>query len=112
MEEAINIDHDIHGLAEELKQTSREVTGLAVATALQAQESAERTQAAIEATFAAAEKAFETVKKAGYVLDKTKFNPQLSSDELSQELAKIRDKNQRLKEANNVIKERLAALKQ
>lgn len=111
LEDAINIDQGTKEIVAELQKATQEVNGMAIATAKQAQASAEQTQQAIEATFAAAEKAFHAVKNSGYVLDPESFKATFTQDELDQELATIKHKNQQLKEANELIKQRLQALK-
>jgi len=45
------------------------------------------------------------------VLDQSEFNPDLSPEQLNQQLEQIKANNEKLKQANNQIKARLAALK-
>ena len=111
MEEAISIDQEIQNIASEVSQTAKEATQLAMATTQQAHASAERTQHAIEATFAAAERAFEAAKNAGYNLSQDGLGSVLSSDEINEQLASIKEKNKKLQAVNLSIKTRISEMK-
>ncbi|MBN2866892.1 MAG: hypothetical protein JXK16_12860 [Thiotrichales bacterium] len=111
MEEAIGIDQEIQAIASEVSQTAKEATLLAMATTQQAHASAERTQKAIEATFAAAERAFEAAKNAGYSLELDGLDSALSSEEINQQLASIKAKNEKLQAVNLSIKTRISEMK-
>lgn len=110
MQEALELKDDTDEIASSLKETAKDVTKLAAATALQAQEAADQVQKDIQNTFIATERAFETIKKAGYLIDSSNLD-ELSDDELNEKLEKITQRNNELKQANEAIKQRLAALK-
>lgn len=110
MQAAIDLQTDTEEMASSIKETAKDVTKLAAATALQAQEAAENAQKNIQDTFIAAERAFETIKKAGYLLDSSSLD-NLSDSELATKLENITQKNTELKQANEEIKQRLAAMK-
>ncbi|WP_178861713.1 hypothetical protein [Thiomicrorhabdus cannonii] len=111
MEDALSIDQEIQKIAAEVRLSAQEATRLALATTRKAHESAEKTQQAIEATFAAAERAFEAAKQAGYELQNEGLGELLSSSEIDEQLAAIREKNAQLKTVNESIKKRIAELK-
>ncbi len=110
MEEAIEIDQEIQGIASQVQTTAQEATQLALATSQKAHESAEKIQQAIEATFVAAERAFEAAKNAGYTVDLTELETPLSSPELAERLLDIQAKNKKLKTVNESLKARISDL--
>ncbi|WP_019556671.1 hypothetical protein [Thiomicrorhabdus arctica] len=110
MEDAIEIDQEIQGIASLVQNTAQEATLLALATSKKAHESAEKIQQAIEATFVATERAFEAAKNAGYTVELSELETQLSSPEIAKRLLEIQAKNKTLKAVNESLKARISDL--
>ena len=110
MEDSIAIDQSIQDVAVKVKDTALEATQIAIETSKQAQASAEQTQQAIEATFAAAERALEAAKKAGYNIDKQNLTS-FPEEQIIEQIAALKEKNQHLKGVNESILTRIAELK-
>lgn len=110
MQESIGIDNDIQNIADKCSQITKQAAALAIEISEQAQSSTEKYQQNIQATFDATKRAFEVLKEAKYEVDTDALNIDISTVDITDKMAKIREKNQQLKDINASLSTRINEL--
>jgi len=110
LETAAELKHEADELAAEVSELEQETASAAVTAAETLQDETEQTQLTIESTLAAAEQAFNILRERG-IAPASGHIGGMDADTLMEKLAELEARNRTLKERNEAIKARLAALK-
>jgi cell division protein FtsB len=112
LETAAELKTEAEELAAEVHELEQETATTALSATESLQDETEHAQSSIERTLSAAEQAFNLLRERGVMPSATALDGMgMDPETLMQKLAELEARNQKLRERNEAIKARLAALK-